>query len=421
MSTRHCVTDWSPRHAPDMPHTSRSGVQQLRFEFKQFSCPTGVLSWTRTACENKRWQMKLVCEPLTIDLGDDSDDEGLLAEFSHQVTRADLLGRKLSVQLLNRGDTPVWATALVTTESRDQGEHAVTLSLRLYEPPAPVEAGQVSSTATANSFLSLEEALRLRNLDGSFVLHVVLQARASHGYSPCTRCKLVGTMLELFGDGDGEDADFIFEVGEEHVKAHSFVLQLQSKILKDLIQSRSVASGSHISISAPTGVDKEGLVIFLRALYGGGISQTLSPDLKKHVILAAHKYEVHHVRIAAETSLVDDCLMTDASVLDWYHFAKCHTCPLLQEQAAEYFFLRAHPMKTSDNWSLLFQTTETFLDLIAKASEKMTRARDSLSVDELRTEIAELGGDVDGDEAILRQTLEKLKAPRKRARSASFT
>ena len=380
-----------------------SGVGRLQFEFKKFDKQSLTASWEKKVRDGRKynWWMKLRYEPEPIDLGDDSEDENdqvnALFEDDGDVASGD---RMLTVQLFNHDNEEVHAAVLFSTTDQDKKEHTLALGLRLYSAEVQPEA---------TPFLSISDAMRALNLSGSLVVEVLLQFRVSHKYSPCVSQHLLESMSNLFRDREGEDADFSFQVSGEQVQAHSFVLKLHSNVLRDAWMGRSEESGDHVTILSPSGITKEGLLAFLGTLYGLPISQSLSVELKKQVVLLADTYQVNHVRFAAEIALVENCLMTDDNVLEWYQFAKSKTCPLLEQQAEEYFFLRAHAMNLSES-------KETLMELLGKASEKLRATKDSLTVDQLRAEIAKIGkeSDLDGDKAMLVHNLERLKSPRKR-------
>ena len=388
-----------------------SGIGHLKFVFKKFDkqCPTS--SWHREVHDGEKnnWVMRIRWEAEPIDLGDDSEDENdqvnAPLEDAGDVESGDPM---LSVQLFNHDNNEAHAAVLFRTTDQDKKEHTLALGLRLYSAEVQPEA---------TPFLSLPDAMRTLNLSGSLVVDVLLQFRVSHMYSPCVSQHLLESMSNLFRDGEGEDADFSFRVSGEHVQAHAFVLMLQSKVLRDAWMSRTEESGDHVIISCPEGIAKEGLLAFLGTLYGLPISQSLSVELKKQVVFLADTYQVNHVRIAAEIALVEGCLMTDANVLEWYQFAKSKTCPLLQQQAEEYFFLRAHAMRCNQDTKLISESKETLMELLGKASERLSATKDDLNVDQLRTEIAKIGreNDLDGDKAILVHNLERLQSPRKRS------
>ena len=380
-----------------------SGIGRLKFEFKKFDKQSLTASWEKMVRDGQKykWWMKLSHQAEPIDLGDDSEDENNQVDALFEDDRGVESGdRMLTVQLFNRDNEEVRAAVLLSTTDQDKKEHTLALGLRLYSAEVQPEA---------TPFLSISDAMRALNLSGSLVVEVLLQFRVNHKYSPCVSKHLLESMSNLFRAQEGEDADFSFQVSGEHVYAHSFVLKLHSKVLRDAWMARREESGDHVTILSPSGITKEGLLAFLGTLYGLPISQSLSSEFKKQVVLLADTYQVNHVRYAAEIALVEDCLMTDDNVLEWYQFAKSKTCPLLQQQAEEYFFLRAHAMKISES-------KETLIELLGKASEKLRATKDSLHVDQLRGEIAKIGeeSDLDGDKAMLVRNLERLKSPRKR-------
>lgn len=417
-----------------------SMIRPLKFEFRHFAARVRSRPWSAEVDEyhDRLFRLRLACPGVvpSIELSDGSDDESSSRPSEAKEPAWDSpesLQRKLTVELSSQVERPLFAAAMVSTAEKSPREHCVTLAMRDYgatpssddddDPPAGAE------------LLKVTEALDMCGDRGSFTVDVLLQVRVSHAPFYTPHFKLINSMVESFAEGQGEGADFTFEVGGDRVKAHAFVLKLHGDLLRDWCQQGSNA------VTAPQGVSKVGLVAFLRTLYGGPLPSTLTSDIKKQVIIAAHWCGVQSVRRAAETCLLNDCLMTDDSVLGWYHFAKLHVCPLLQQQAERYFFYRANAMKESDNASLKEEDPKTILELTAKMSQLLADGGEvvdtdglrmvvdklgpdvrggggPLGIDELRHEVEELGGDVDGDEGHLRTELRRLRATRKRNRQS---
>ena len=391
-------------------------IRPLKFEFRNLATHVRSRQWSLQVDEVhcRPFGLRLVCPAVvpSIEISDGSDDENSAGPREAEEPAWDSpesFHRKLSVELFKCDEGPLWAVAMVSTAEKSPREHCVTLAGRDYGAARTTDGGPPDSA----ELLKVTEAIDMCGMRGSFTVDVLLQVREAHSRFYTPRFHLISSMLESFADGRGEGTDFTFVVDGGHVEAHSFVLKLHGEVLRDWCQQGSSAG------TAPQGVSKVGLITFLRTLYGESVSPTLPSEVKKQVVMAAHWCGVHYIRMTAETSLLNNCLMTDDNVLEWYHFAKHHMCPLLQQQAERYFFFRANAMKHSNHASLRGEDPETILELTAKMSQVLAEGGEALSIDELRQEVNNLGGDVDGDEGLLRKELRKRAASRKRNRQSS--
>ena len=131
--------------------------------------------------------------------------------------------------------------------------------------------------------------------------------------------------------------------------------------------------------------------------------------MRKDIITAADRFAAPHIKIAAETSLVGENIMSDATVCDLYQFAHYKTCPLLKEQALAYFILRAPALLRSACSDKLKESPQLLTELITEMSRHFNETGITTVVDELRKELADQGLDVDGSKEILTSRLQSSK------------
>jgi len=253
-------------------------------------------------------------------------------------------------------------------------------------------------------WISLSGAIEALDNEGTLSIGVLVQVKPPSCYVPPN--PLVSKMVALFDEGT--ESDVTFEVGDCLIPAHKLIIQASSQELCDGI------GGGKTPILIE-GISKEAFLEFLRCLYGGSVSESLPVEVKEGMILAADRFNAPHVKIAAEASLVEDCIMNDDKVLYWYELAHYKTCPLLKEQAALYFILRSPSLLRSAHFECkLKESPELMAELMSELIKEMSdyieeTGNKNTRVNELRNELARLGLDVDGSKEILMSRLQSSK------------
>ena len=128
----------------------------------------------------------------------------------------------------------------------------------------------------------------------------------------------------------------------------------------------------------------------------------------KDIIDAANRFGVVGLKLAVESHLVQAMAISSKNVADWLIFADAKTCPLLKEQATDFFVSRSEDLLNSDASNQLRESPRLLAELmveIARSANPIRRDFEDdesrLSVRELRDKLMEAGLDIDGDKETL--------------------
>ena len=205
-------------------------------------------------------------------------------------------------------------------------------------------------------------------------------------------------MLKLFEDKD--NADITVKVGSVIISAHKFVLKVNAPVLLRFCDESD--NGPHISIMYTT---PKVVNIAMSYAYGEDAPEAnIIKKLGKELIEAANRYGVVRLKMAVETSLVEQRVIHKYSVVDWLLFADAKTCPLLKEYAMAYFSGRVADMLAHWTFKKLEASPRLLKELMVVISNDSTNQindTSKLSVDELRKKLNEQGLDVDGSKEVL--------------------
>jgi len=250
----------------------------------------------------------------------------------------DSVEKTLTLLLLNMSGHSINATYAMILRNREGGVYYEGGSEAAVCFKAKGNGSNVSSTLRTNMTRSaiLDGANNVL-VDGTLIIDVELQIISKpNEFRPSN--PLVENMLKLFEDKD--DADVTFKVGSVIISAHKFVLKVNAPVLLRFCDESD--GGSHVSIMDAT---PEVFNIVMRYAYGEDTpEENIIKKLGKELIEAANRYGVVRLKMAVETSLVEQRVIHKCNVVDWLLFADAKTCPLLKEYAMAYFSGRVADM-----------------------------------------------------------------------------
>ena len=255
-------------------------------------------------------------------------------------------------------------------------------------------------------------------------------------YHPPT--PLVTNMLSLLESG--EDSDVMFQVDGQTVKAHLPVLRANAPVLADLFRkqgkifqdsSLEVVNDRHVSRRHTFGCDLSSDIscepksysivlnnvslevfhIVLRYAYGGCTpNDQIMLSLGKEIIAAAHRFRISELKMLAENTLVEGCVINVKNVVEYFMFAHATDCALLKEYALTYLILHVEDVLHSNQTKKLQEAPELMSEVlvsVAKGDNKTQHSRiRMMSVGEMRKELAHQGMDVNGSKEVLISRLE---------------
>lgn len=240
-------------------------------------------------------------------------------------------------------------------------------------------------------------------VDGALIIDVEIQIISEpNGFRP--ENPFVVNMLKLFEDK--EHADVTFKLRNNIVSAHKFVLRANAPMLFSLCDKLDVGSPMTIDNTTP-----EVFNIIMRYIYGRDAPEAkVIKKLGKEIIEAADRYGAVHLKMAVETSLVEQRVIGRDDVVDWLLFADAKTCPLLKDYALAYFSSRLRDMLNHKSSKELDSSPELMREIMfANSIDQANPFHDAskLSVDELRKKLNDQGMDVDGSKEVLASRLQE--------------
>lgn len=200
-------------------------------------------------------------------------------------------------------------------------------------------------------------------------------------------------------------ADIVISCGrvgenEEPTKkfyAHRFVLEDGAPVLFDLSGLGDVGL-THIPITDVEPAIFERLLLYV---YGGNVESGDLKDNAKAYIDAADKYNVVHLKLEAEATLVSSTEFTIDNVMDLLLYADNKNCALLKETAIK--FLVKNRSEVQKKLSFDNVPGHLMMDLLAAID-----VNDSISVSALRKRLHDMGLEVDGSREAMIARLEEV-------------
>jgi antitoxin component of MazEF toxin-antitoxin module len=181
---------------------------------------------------------------------------------------------------------------------------------------------------------------------------------------------LPSKILGLLESGDSSDVSF--DVENETIKAHSFVLKLGAPLLADLCRNEEGdvnAEGAILTINDTTA---EVFKLALRYVYGDSdLRDEIMVKLGNDLISFADRFELIELKDTVEGALVRNCVVDKTNVSDYILFADSKNCPKLKDYAVSFFMLTAHDVLKSEDSNQLRESTELLTELcIAMSIDK---------------------------------------------------
>jgi hypothetical protein len=201
---------------------------------------------------------------------------------------------------------------------------------------------------------------------------------------------------------------FIFGTTKKEVKpldlfhAHSQILKNCAPMLADLFDLDD--SDGKNATATVTGIKPDIFRHLLYYVYGGSVPEK---ELKKHakdIIDAADKYSIINLKLEAEAAYVNSVKITMKNVMDNLLYADAKNCPLLKEAIMN--FLAENSSDAAEKIAFDDVPGHLMKDLLVAFNMKDKSKKDasgattdeltSLSVNDLRKKLDEMGLDVDG-------------------------
>ena len=213
---------------------------------------------------------------------------------------------------------------------------------------------------------------------------------------------LAKNMLKILDDTDS--ADVQFQVNRQIITAHKCILKPNAPILFEFCKNSREGEKIQIKNVPRTEVFR----IVLRYVYTGELPDT--ETIQKYgmrIIEAADRFGIIPLKMAVETELVRNLVITAKNVTDYLIFAESKTCSLLREVALSCFVARATDLLNSGTQEKLSESPNLMVELMKEMSKRNdtdTRRFNeygNLSVNQLRKRLADEELDIDGSKEML--------------------
>lgn len=257
-------------------------------------------------------------------------------------------------------------------------------------------------------------------------------------YHPPT--PLVTNMLSLLESG--EDSDVTFQVEGKTIKAHLPVLRANAPVLADLFRKQGqICQDSSLEVATDRLVSRRHTFSFgcdlpsditcepnfrslvvnnmsievfhlvLQYVYGGHTPDNqIMLRIGKELIAAAHRFCIFELKMLAENTLVEGCVVNIKNVVEYFVFADTTDCALLKEYALSYLILHVEDVLFSNQTKKLQEAPELMSEVlvsVAKGDNKTQHSRiRMMSVSGMRKELARQEMDVNGSKEVLISRLE---------------
>ncbi|KAG4070294.1 hypothetical protein HA402_009857 [Bradysia odoriphaga] len=192
------------------------------------------------------------------------------------------------------------------------------------------------------------------------------------------KCERVSPLQQLFLDlAAPELADFTFEIADEKIPAHKFILSARSPVLGRML-SNDCYKETQQSVMKVTETSPTIFKLFLTFLYRASLS-TQSKSTIMELIKLADKYDVETLKRVCEVKLIDELNQTDC--LAMYLFAHQYNCSreliekTFQFLQQKYFVGKILPPNLSENpveVQRLVTKMEEFDNTLQEVSEELS-------------------------------------------------
>ena len=234
--------------------------------------------------------------------------------------------------------------------------------------------------------------------NGTLCIEVTIQVKddKEHLYQPESEHSI--RMLTLLKSKKNTDTSF--QVGSKEFRVHSVIIDTHVPLLgnqcKDVIKN----------------ITPEVFQLLLEHIYSG--NQPTDEMILEHgkaLIDAANKYELIELKMIVESVLVRERIITKKNVADYILFADAQSCPLLKEYALSFFLMHYKELLKSEHSKRLRDSGELMTEIMMLMDPNENKAV-SMSVNELRKELAKRKLDADGSKDALVARLEEAKRQR---------
>jgi len=176
---------------------------------------------------------------------------------------------------------------------------------------------------------------------------------------------LAKNMLMILDDEVSADAQF--KVKRQIITAHKCILKPNSPILFEFCKDSKEGEMIQIENVRPDIIFR----IVLRFIYAGELPDidTIRKNGMK-IIEAADKFGVIPLKLAIETELVRNLVITAKNVTDSLIFAESKTCSLLKEAAMSYFVFRSADLLNSATQEKLSESPGLLIELMKEMSKR---------------------------------------------------
>lgn len=213
-------------------------------------------------------------------------------------------------------------------------------------------------------------------------------------------------LADLYQNASSDTGDTLFSVEDKVYVAHKIILALRGNKLSEIANEWDVNKGQIVVIPKVSG---EVFKILLDSVYHVNQPPEISDkEFATELLVAADRYEFCHVKLYAESVLVDKFLTaTNAAAL--LIFADSYSCALLKEAASNLFVTDAKTVRQGEAWSQVRESNKLLDELLDWAASSRKRDRDvkdgsdieRWDVTSLRERLERGGDEVDGSREVL--------------------
>ena len=352
----------------------------VKFKFEDFAGltqerGTSVKSQIITDCHGNRWRMTLYPRGNT-----DSPEDRV----------------RISLYNMNSGKADVSARASFIVRDAS-GKVYADSTLNVYTYKRRGNSGRGNNMIKRSDVLNEEKNILI---DGALHVDVHIQIQPDSLVVPPN--PLAKNMLIILQDEDS--ADVQFQVNRQIITAHKCILKPNAPILFEFCKNSREGEKIQIKNVPRTEVFR----IVLRYVYTGELPDT--ETIQKYgmrIIEAADRFGIIPLKMAVETELVRNLVITAKNVTDYLIFAESKTCSLLKEVALSCFVARATDLLNSGTQEKLSESPNLMVELMKEMSKRNdtdTRRFNeygNLSVNQLRKRLADEELDIDGSKEML--------------------
>jgi len=259
------------------------------------------------------------------------------------------------------------------------------------------------------SFLEAEACRRLIKSDGCAVFEIDISLAGGKNVWYPKKLVRNDTLVQMYDNADSQTGDVVFSVGEYNImyKAHKSILAVQGKKLYELANENDDDTTPIPILCTKPEIFKS----LLDFVYSVKTPDITNEETAKALLVAADRFECVHLKLYAESVLVDKFLSVETTS-ELFSIAVSYSCAYLQEAASNMFLKNAKDVRESKGWSEMKESKELLLEMLGSISssknefelyEDFNNNIEEFTVTLLREELAYAGLELDGT----RETLVK--------------